>query len=48
MTTYSWDGRTLHEIKSESNSKLEQNWYYDKITTVVESVFFSANSEGFI
>jgi hypothetical protein len=39
MTEYSWDSQILLEIKSESKSKLEQSWYYNKITTTTESVF---------
>jgi len=29
----------LHEIESEWKRKLEQSWYYNRISTVVESVF---------
>ena len=48
MTEYSWDSQILLEIKSKSKSKLEQSWYYNRIATTAESVFFSANYEGFI
>jgi hypothetical protein len=40
MTEYSWDNQILLEIKSESKSKLEQSWYYNRIVTTAESVFF--------
>jgi hypothetical protein len=43
VTEYIWDGQTLYETKSESKPKSEQ-----KIMTVAELVFFSANSEGLI
>jgi hypothetical protein len=47
MTEYSWDGQILRKTKSESKSKLEQNWFYSRIVIAVE-LFFSANSMGFI
>jgi hypothetical protein len=31
---YNWDGRILHETKSESKSKLKQSWFTNKIMTV--------------
>jgi hypothetical protein len=43
VTEYSWDGQILYETKSKSEPKSEQ-----KIVTVAESIFFSANSEGLI
>jgi hypothetical protein len=36
---YNWDDQILHETKSESRSKLEQNWYYNRIEIAAESVF---------
>jgi len=48
MIEYSWDGQILHEIESQPKPKLEQSWYYNKISTAAESIFFSANSERFI
>ena len=48
MIEYSWDGQILHEIESQPKPKLEQSWYYNKILTAAVSIFFIANSEGFI
>jgi hypothetical protein len=39
MIEYSWDCQILHEIESEWKPKLEQSWYYNIISTVVESIF---------
>jgi hypothetical protein len=47
MKEYSWDGRILQETKSESKSKLQQSWYYNRIVTAVEA-YFNTNSERFI
>jgi hypothetical protein len=47
MKEYSWDGRILQETKSESKSKLQQNWYCNRIVTAAEADF-NTNSEIFI
>jgi len=44
MNEYSWDSRILQETKSETKSKLQQSWNYNKIVTAAESVL-NTNSE---
>jgi hypothetical protein len=46
MKKYSWDDRILLETKSETKSKLQQSWNYNRFMTAVESVF-NTKFEGF-